>query len=72
MNQGAALQQTLDVLSNFFEAGFAVVTWTDASGTHNAKIQFGNTYAQAGLANNVAEILELELAKDDDDEDAEV
>ena len=63
----AVMVEVRKLLSEHFDAGFAVVTWEHEGDTLHSEIKFGNVYACDGLLDQTNYI--IHTVKDDDDEE---
>lgn len=63
----AVMVEVRKLLSEHFDAGFAIVTWEHEGETLRSDLQFGNRYALSGLLDQAHEI--INPTDDDDDEE---
>jgi hypothetical protein len=67
-NREAVMVEVRKLLSEHFDAGFAIVTWEHGGETFNSDLKFGNRYAIEGLLGQSNDIIN---PPDDEDEEEE-
>jgi hypothetical protein len=64
----AVMVEVRKLLSEHFDAGFAIVTWEHEGETLNSELKFGNRYAIEGLLDQSSEIINPPQIDDEEEE----
>ncbi len=68
-NRELAMVDACKILSEHFDAGFAIVTWEHEGETLRSDLKFGNSYAVEGLLDDAREIIHpLEESEEEEGE----